>query len=328
MTTLKRRGPTAVAALAAAALVCVLAARPFGPAAAGQPSNEVAGPAKDPPAEEAAVRKAAADYVAAMTAGDPDAILAFWADDADYIAEDGTITRGKTAIADLYKASLPWPKGTKYAGKANSIKFLRGEIALEDGELTATTPDGATESNRYSIVWTKTGGRWVLSRVRDLPAGVTGVPSAGFPQLQGLQWLVGEWHDDSPEKDVTLTCRWSENKAFLLMDYRVRRADAEPLVVQQRIGWDPVNGVVRSWVFDSDGGFGEGDWARDGRSWNVEAAGVLPDGGTGGARHRYEVKDENTFVWRATDREIDGLPVADAEVKFVRAGAKKEGGAR
>lgn len=328
MTTLKRRGPAVLAALAAIGLIAGLAARPFDSEAAGQPSKEVAGPAKEPTADEAAVRKAAADYVAAMTAGDPDAILAFWDADADYIAEDGTVTRGKAAVGELFKSSLPWPKGTRFTGKANSIKFLRGEIALEDGVLTATTPDGTTETNRYAVVWTKAGGRWLLSSVRDLPAEVTSVPSAGFPQLQSLQWLVGEWQDDSPDKDIKLTVRWAENKAFLLMEYAVKRAGAEPLTVSQRIGWDPHNGAVRSWVFDSDGGFGEGDWERDGRNWAVEAAGVLPDGGTGGAKHRYEVKDENTFVWRATDREVDGQSVADAEVTFVRTGAKKEGGAR
>jgi hypothetical protein len=36
----------------------------------------------------------------------------------------------------------------------------------------------------------------------------------------------------------------------------------------------------------------------------------------------WEFKDANTFVWRATNREIDGQPVADVEVKFVRKAPK------
>ena len=36
----------------------------------------------------------------------------------------------------------------------------------------------------------------------------------------------------------------------------------------------------------------------------------------------WEYADGKTFVWRATDREVDGQPVADVEVKFVRKARK------
>jgi hypothetical protein len=76
-------------------------------------------------------------------------------------------------------------------------------------------------------------------------------------------------------------------------------------------------------VFDSDGGFAEAYWRRDGNRWIVGTSGVLPDGGTGGSTNIYEFVDENSFVWRATERDVDGQPLADAEVKFVRPAAKK-----
>ena len=49
---------------------------------------------------------------------------------------------------------------------------------------------------------------------------------------------------------------------------------------------------------------------------------MLPDGGTGGATHVWEFVDPQTFVWRAFDREVDGQPVGDVEVKFVRKNTK------
>jgi hypothetical protein len=85
---------------------------------------------------------------------------------------------------------------------------------------------------------------------------------------------------------------------------------------------DPHNEMVRSWVFDSEGGFGEGHWEKDGTRWAVESSGVLPDGGAGGATHLWEFIDPNTFVWRAIDREVDGQPVGDVEVKFARKSPK------
>ena len=33
------------------------------------------------------------------------------------------------------------------------------------------------------------------------------------------------------------------------------------------IGYDPVKGRLRSWVFDSEGGFGEGSWRQEGNKW-------------------------------------------------------------
>jgi hypothetical protein len=107
------------------------------------------------------------------------------------------------------------------------------------------------------------------------------------------------------------------------MDYVVKREGIDPLEVSVRVGWDGHNGRIRSWVFDSQGGFGEGYWNKDGKRWIVGTSGVLPDGGTGGATNIYEFVNENSFIWRATDREVDGQPLADAEVKFVRKTAKK-----
>jgi uncharacterized protein (TIGR02246 family) len=302
-----------LAVLTAVGLAVVVAIRPFSSEAVGQPAKGGN--------DEAGIKQAAAAYLAALTAGDLDAVMAHWDENADYIAEDGTVTRGKAAITTLFKATPP-VKGTKYEGKTTSLKFLRNEIALQDGTLTATGPDGTAETSRYAIVWTKAGDKWLLSSVRDLPAEVVEVPSAAYPQLKALEWLVGEWAGEGAA-DVKLTVKWAENKAFLLMEYAVKRPDADPLTVSQRIGWDPHNGLVRSWVFDSQGGFGEGYWSRAGRVWSVGSSGVLPDGGTGEATNSYEFKDDNAFVWKATDREVDGQPLADVEVKFVRPPAKK-----
>ena len=38
----------------------------------------------------------------------------------------------------------------------------------------------------------------------------------------------------------------------------------------QVIGWDPAAGTIRSWMFDSDGGFGEGTWSKKDNSWIVK----------------------------------------------------------
>jgi len=272
--------------------------------------------------DDAGVRKAVADYVAALNKGDLDGVMAFWAPDAEYVTEEGNATRGKQGIADLFKEVLPQIKGHKVTGQVRSVRTLRTDVALEDGSLEFTLTDGTRDVNPYTAVWVKADGRWLISSARDLPGGAPDAPSLAYPHLQPLEWLVGEWVDDSPKADVHMTCKWGPNKAFLVMNYEVRREGQEPLAVVQRIGGDPHHRLVRSWGFASQGGFGEGHWSRDGRRWAVECSGVLPDGGTGGSTNVWEYADGKTFVWRATDREVDDQPVADVEIKFVRKAQK------
>src|SRR5205085_1340146 len=103
--------------------------------AAGQGAEPKSGPS----GAEAAIRKANTDYAAAMMAGDLDAIMAHWAKDADYVDESGKMTKGSDKIADLFRKVLPDIKGTKVVIKVNSLKFLRPEVALEDGAVEKTT---------------------------------------------------------------------------------------------------------------------------------------------------------------------------------------------
>ncbi len=271
---------------------------------------------------EQAVRKAAADYVGAMNKGDLDGMLAHLAPDADFIDEAGKKTHGHDALRAMFKATLADLKGSKIGGKIYSVKFLRPEVALVDGVLEYTAADGARDSNRYTIAWVKAGDRWLITSARDLPAEVEDAPSLSYPQVKSLEWLVGDWVDEAGKGAVQIRCKWAPNKSFLLMDYEVKGEGADALLVTQRIGWDPVNNRVRSWVFDSTGGFGEGYWQREGNKWVVGASGILADGGTGGSTNVFQFKDENTFLYRSVDREVDGQPVADVEVKFVRKKAK------
>jgi uncharacterized protein (TIGR02246 family) len=314
-----RAGGLLLLAVAAAAVVLIARPAPDRAAAAGQ----AGGDAKTRGPVDAEIRKANADYGTALAAGDLEAVMAFWSPDADYIDEAGKQTQGSDKIAALFRKSLPETKGAKVNIRIHSLKFLRPEICLEDGTVEKTTATGTKESGRFAIVWAKAGDRWLISSVRDLPTEVTDTPSVAAAHLNDLAWLVGEWADDSPKADVTVKVTWAANKAFLLMDYVIKQPDADPLEVSVRVGWDARAGRTRSWVFDSTGGFAEAYWRKDGKRWVVGTSGVLPDGGTGGATNVYEFVDENTFVWRATERDVDGQPLPDAEVKFVRKNTKK-----
>ena len=96
-------------------------------------------------------------------------------------------------------------------------------------------------------------------------------------------------------------------------------ASAVTLERDQFVGWDPIAGQIRSWTFDSDGGFGEGLWIQDGNQWLVKASFVLADGSRASALNVYTFVDNDTIRWQSTNREIAGeLQPNIPEVTVVR----------
>jgi uncharacterized protein (TIGR02246 family) len=272
--------------------------------------------------DEQAIRRAFAAYVDAINKGDVDAVVALWAPEGDYVDASGQSTSGREAIGALCKPAFPHLKGSKATGRIVSMRFISPDVALAEGVLDYTDADGTRESNRFSTIWAKADGGWLLSCARDLPGESEESMSVGNSQLKQLEWLLGEWEGQGNRRGVHAACRWAPNQSFLLIDYTVKPEGEEPKLVTLRIGWDPLDGVIRSWVFDSLGGFGEGTWERDGKRWLVNSSGVLPDGDIGQSTDVWESVDDKTYVWHSVNREVDGTPVADVEVKFARQAAK------
>ncbi len=148
--------------------------------------------------------------------------------------------------------------------------------------------------------------------------------------MQELAWLVGDWVDDSPDADDAATVTWTKNKTFLTYTFKVSGGNpGDDLEGTQIIGWDPAAGTIRSWMFDSDGGFGEGTWSKHGDTWVVKFNQVLADGRKASATNVYKMVDGNTFTWKSIGRKLDGQFLHNIdEVKMVRkaAGGDKGGG--
>jgi uncharacterized protein (TIGR02246 family) len=272
--------------------------------------------------EEKAVRAAIDSYTAAYNKGDLASLLAHVAPDVDLIEETGTKHTGKANLAELCKRSLADGKGQKLKTTVTSLRFLRPDVAMVDGKADIIGTDGSTSSGRFSAIWAKTDGKWLLKCVHDLADSSPALES-GAAQLTQLDWLIGDWAYESPNYSVQVNARWTLNKSFLLVEYVVKGKENEDLSVTQFFGWDPVEGVISSWFFDSQGGFGAGDWVREGNTWTAEWSGVLSDGRTGSSVNSMKFIDDKSFLFRSADRQIDGVPMSDIEVKFVRKSGSK-----
>src|SRR5262249_40850373 len=155
--------------------------------------------------DDVAIRKTLEAYADAYNKGDLATVLAFWADNAEFIDESGTVTRGKDAIAALFKQGQAGQKGKALRIKVTSLRLPRPDLALLDGTAETTTPDGGSDSSAFAAVWTKTDGRWLVVSVRDLPGDTGATENPNAAQLRQLDWLVGEWTHQDKETAITLS---------------------------------------------------------------------------------------------------------------------------
>jgi uncharacterized protein (TIGR02246 family) len=276
------------------------------------------------PLESAIVRESEAT-VKAFNAADAAALGGMFLENGELVDENGTAHAGKAAITELFKGFFTnYPKSVLEM-QVMSVRPIGDAIAVEEGERRITAADGASAAQvRYVTVRSKQGDRWPIASYREFSDNPLPTPQE---MLQGVSWLEGDWVDESPEGRTTISFRRSEDGNFLLGDYDVALAGGPTSKSTQRIGWDPVAGQLRSWTFDSDGGFTQGEWTAIDNGWVVKSEATMPDGTTGSATMTITVKDADHFVVRSSDRIVGGAEEPDFEVTIARKppvpGAKK-----
>lgn len=260
-----------------------------------------------------------AAYVEAFNAKDAAALAQHWSESGAYVRpNDGTRLIGRKAIQKEFEAAFAEQPEAMLAVKVRTIRFVTGDVALEEGIAEVTRlPDRSPSRTDYTAVHVKLDGQWQVDSIREteLPPGEESEGEA-LPQLA---WLVGEWVDESDDAAVETTVTWTKNRAFLSYSFKVATGNVDDLEGTQVVGYDPVAKTVRSWMFDSDGGFGEGVWSHEGNEWTVRFHQLLADGRQASSRNVYTFIDNDRFSWASLDREIDGEPLPDVEpVTLVR----------
>lgn len=270
------------------------------------------------PADDQAIRKAVVSFSEAFNKNDVNALLALWTEEGEFLHESGRTYRGKAQLKAMLTKALANFKGCKQSIKVESIRFIRPDVALQDGVSTSRSADGASDVGKFAAIWVKQDGKWLLSQVRDVADTDEEDKAPAASRLKQLAWLVGEWQDKEGKGMVRMTCRWGPGQTFLIQDYVLKQADGKDFSVTQYVGFDAATQQLRSWVFDSGGGFGGGLWTREGNSWESETEGVYPDGRVTTALETLKFVDDNTATWSARNREVDEQPLADVELTFVR----------
>jgi uncharacterized protein (TIGR02246 family) len=272
-------------------------------------------PAVDRAADEAAIRANIAAFVKAYNAGDAKAVAALFSPDGQVEDKEGNVSEGREAIAKTFAAVFEATPDKELEVFIDSIRFIGADLAVEKGTTKEVdAPGEAPEYDRYTVLHVKRDGKWQMALARD----EEGPDGSGHEELQPLAWLIGDWVDDGGSTVVHSSCRWSKDGNFLLHDYKVKVNGRDSMDISQRIGWDPLRKRIRSWVFDSEGGFGESFWTRDGNGWLIKATAVRPDGTTASATNRLVPAGRDAYVWRSLDRVVGDEVEEPIEVKVVR----------
>lgn len=276
-----------------------------------------AGEAKSPEAkpDEDAIRAAVESYVAAYNRGDGKAVADHWADRAEWVSPSGQRFQGRQAIQQAMEAMFAENKEVKIEVIDPVVRLLTPEVALEEGTVRVIQPGEVPDDAKYIAIHSKKNGQWKLESVRE-----TSLPDAAPSHLQvkQLEWLVGEWVDESPNTVVEHRCWWSEDGHFLLGRFVVQWEGGPAMKGDLRIGWDPLARQIKSWIFDSEGGFAEGMWTKVGDRWVVKSTGVRPDGSTASATNTYTPLGRDQYQFTSVDRILGGQLEPDQTVKIVR----------
>jgi len=265
---------------------------------------------------EAAVRQASARLAEAFNAGDAAKVAALFVADGELTDDAGNVHKGQEEIKALLTQFFTKYPGAQIKAEIDSVKIMGASVAIVEGVQTISTKDGqASSAIPYTSVLVNRGGSWSFATCEQYPEES---PITPHEQLLRLEWMIGSWVSEASDSTVAFSVRWSEDGNFLLADYESKIAGQAAIKSSQRIGWDPVNLRYRSWMFDSDGGYGEAAWTPVDNSWLLKSTVVMPDGTTGSATVVFEPLDEGKYLMRGLDRVLGDEVRPDFEVTIVR----------
>jgi uncharacterized protein (TIGR02246 family) len=290
---------------------------PAAGAAAAGPAQGGTAPA--PRAEEKPIRDLLAAFAKAYSAPDLQALAGFFTQEANVVDSSGETIRGKSAILDMYASSFEENPRLKLESKVEEIQFLTPDVARVEGQSRLSTGTGdATEFTRFSSFLVKRDGKWLVAEIREYPAPAEEVSS--YERLKELEWMIGDWVDEGENVKASSSVRWADNNSFLIRTYHVEVKGEKATSGTVFMGWDPQTGQIKSWLFDSHGGHGEGLWTRTGeREWVVKAQGVLRDGRPTSATQIHTVLNKDSVKTSSIHRIIGGQTAPDiADVVMVR----------
>lgn len=244
-----------------------------------------------------------------LALGNAKQLAALWAEDGTYTDQAGALVKGRAALESHFSSIFDDTGSKTIEFVPDSSRSLSNNVLISEGIVRRKEGTNRTPETRYSLVFQKQDGKWLISAATETPY----LASAEEDPLTGLAWLIGEWSADNAKgASVHMKADWSANKHFITCNYVMKRsADSEKVESKQVIGWDPRTENPISWHFDASGGFGYGNWSFKDNKWYIRSTGVDRDGSTTSATNIISGPTGNSFNWQSVDRTVDGVSYTD-----------------
>jgi uncharacterized protein (TIGR02246 family) len=260
--------------------------------------------------DEKAIRSMAESFVKAYNSKDAKTLAALFVAGGEIVNQEGKSIQGQEAIQREFAEIFQKQPKTQINVAVKSIRFLGPTLAVEDGSSTVADQAGQSlERNLYTVIHVKQDGQWRMASARDLPDQA----ASSKEEIKQLEWLIGEWVDESPDQLVETTYRWSDDRHAIVSEYKVQIGGRSAMVGTQRISWDPLAQKVHSWVYDSQGGFGEGLWTRNGDQWIIKMTGETNEGLAASSTNIINRVSKDRTTWQSRDRVVGEEWMKDIE---------------
>lgn len=264
--------------------------------------------------DEKTLRTQAEDYARAFASGNATAVANMWVSDGSFTDTEGREYKGRNAIQALLESHFRQFGGQPLEVSVESIRFPASSVAIEEGTSRllsrSSLPISSSGLSRYTAVHVKENGKWQMAAVVE----TNSTPDSNKVFLKDLGWLVGNWAPGgSSPNNIHFKAHWTANRNFIHCIYEAGGTGESQIKETEIIGYNPLTKRITSWHFDSNGGFGNGKWLRDGQSWIVSATSVEPDGTVGSAIYTLRKLNDNSFTWRSTRRSLAGRPLPNTQ---------------
>ncbi len=280
----------------------------------------------------AEIADAISSYVEAFDARDVDALLSHWSPEGSYFNRT-TDERfeGHDALREQFELTAQESPNLSLKLFTESIEFVSPNVAVERGtaivsenlpqqvnsaeNTTSTDSEAGTESTQigesnYSVVFVRHGDKWLIDRVVEEEIQLK---TTHYDELQVLEWLIGDWVDEGDGYRVEVSTDWTENSNYIARKYKVFDGEQITSSGLQLIGWDARQKIIRSWLFDSDGGFVLGTWENEDEQWTVNAVATLSDGSAGSYTSVFTPREDGVYEWMKVNRVRDGQLLPNLE---------------
>ncbi len=267
--------------------------------------------------DEAAIRLTGESYVKAYCSGDATALAAHFTEDAEYVDEQSETHQGRDAIEEAMRVLFAERTGGQIELDIENLRMVSPGVAIEDGTTTFTSQDGTDRvQSQYTAVHVKTNGKWLAASVREHAPKDR---RQHRTQLSQLGWLKGTWVEESDDSLVLFSCEEVADGNFFVRDFETHVGGRAGIGGNQRIGWDPLTAKLRTWIFESDGGYSDGFWHHDADCWSLKTTGVTANGQPVSSTSTYTYVNNHTMKWQSVDREVAGVTLPDSdEITIVR----------